>query len=111
MGCSKTATITIYVISIKCPDESVYVPNTFTPNADGNNDILFVRGVNISELYFAVYNRWGEMVFESTDINNVWDGTYRGKKLENGIFVYYLKIKLLSESEGINQSGNISLVN
>jgi len=108
-GCSKTATITIYVISKKCPPESVFVPNTFTPNMDGKNDILYVRGNNIKELYFAVYNRWGEMVFETTDINKGWDGIYDGMKADPAVFAWYLKATCLEGTE-IKRKGNTTLI-
>ena len=108
-GCSKTATVTIYVISNKCPPESVFVPNTFTPNEDGKNDKLFVRGTNISDLYFAVYNRWGQLVFETNDINKGWDGIYNGMKADPAVFAWYLKAKCYSGQE-IKRKGNTTLI-
>ncbi|MES2628686.1 MAG: PKD domain-containing protein [Bacteroidota bacterium] len=62
---------------------SVDVPNAFTPNGDGRNDKLYVRGFGIKKLInFTIYNRWGEVVFETTDINSGWDGSYK-EKLQN----------------------------
>lgn len=108
-GCSKTTYVTIYVISNKCRTEDVYVPNTFTPNNDGHNDILFVRSSVVQELYFAVYNRWGEMVFETTDITKGWDGTYKGMLADPAVFAWYLRAKCVNGDE-LKKKGNTTLI-
>jgi len=54
------------------------VPNAFTPNGDGINDKVFVRGYGINKMTWRIYNRWGEMVFETIDKGQGWDGTYKG---------------------------------
>ncbi len=86
-----------------------FIPDAFSPNGDGNNDKLFVRGNNIQELYFAVYDRWGEKVFETTDKNNGWDGTYKGNQLSGAVFVYYCKGKYTDGLE-FKQKGDVTLV-
>ncbi|OFY86544.1 MAG: hypothetical protein A3F72_08675 [Bacteroidetes bacterium RIFCSPLOWO2_12_FULL_35_15] len=108
-GCIVAATVTIYVISMKCNTEDVFIPNTFTPNNDGQNDILFVRGNELTELYFGVYNRWGEMVFETTDITKGWDGIYKGMKADPAVFAWYLKAKCYNGNE-LKKQGNVTLV-
>lgn len=108
-GCPKTATVTIYVLSMQCDPADVFVPNTFTPNSDGQNDVLYVRGNMISELYFAVYNRWGEMVFETTDQNVGWDGIYKGMKADPAVFAWYLRAKCYNGSE-LKKQGNTTLI-
>ncbi len=108
-GCPKTATITIYVLSMKCNPADVFVPNTFTPNNDGQNDILYVRGNMISELYFAVYNRWGELVFETKDQNVGWDGVYKGMKADPAVFAWYLTAKCYNGDE-LKKQGNTTLI-
>ena len=108
-GCPKIASITVYVLSMKCRTEDVFVPNTFTPNNDGQNDILFVRSNSIQELYFAVYNRWGEMVFETTDITKGWDGTYKGMKADPAVFAWYLRVKCYNGDE-LKKKGNTTLI-
>ena len=85
------------------------IPNIFTPNGDGNNDKLFVRGNNIKELYFAVYDRWGEKVFETTDKNYGWDGSYKGNNLNGNVFVYYCYGKYNDGLE-FKQKGDVTLV-
>jgi gliding motility-associated-like protein len=85
------------------------VPQIFSPNGDGLNDFLHVLGYGLEKVVFIVYNRWGEKVFETTDPNIGWDGTFRGKEAQSGVYVYYMKAAL-STSEIIEQSGDITLV-
>jgi gliding motility-associated-like protein len=87
-GCTTQDLVTIGVVYTPV----VFVPNIFSPNADGNNDVLYVRGQGFRSMSFMVYDRWGERVFESTDKNIGWDGTFRGKKMNPAVFVYYLKV-------------------
>lgn len=88
----------------------VYVPNIFSPNGDGHNDFLFVRGKGIVELQFTIYDRWGEQVFSTTDINVGWDGNSRkGEPLNLAVFVYVVKGKYKNGDE-IDQKGNVTLL-
>ena len=88
-GCKATDTLTVEVNSIT----DIFIPNAFTPNGDGNNDELKIYGdVNtIVYLDFAVFNRWGEKVFESSNANFSWDGTYKGEVIPKGVFIYTMK--------------------
>ncbi len=108
-GCPRSASITIYVMSLQCNINDVFVPNTFTPNDDGHNDILYVRSNSIIELYFAVYNRWGQMVFETTDIHFGWDGVYKGMKADPAVFAWYLRAKCYNGNT-IKKQGNVTLI-
>ena len=68
---------------------SLDVPKAFTPNGDGNNDVVYVKGWGIEELLtFKIFNRWGELVFESHDVNDGWDGTYKGKPQNPDTYVF-----------------------
>lgn len=80
----------------KCGD--VFVPNIFSPNNDNENDLLFVFGNCLKEMYFTVYDRWGERLFETTDQNKGWDGKYRNKEAGTGAYVYYLKGTLTDDT-------------
>lgn len=108
-GCQKIVTVTIYVISMECNEGDVFVPNTFTPNDDGKNDVLYVRSNSIMELYFAVYNRWGQMVFETNDIKKGWDGIYNGMKADPAVFAWYLKAKCYNGNQ-IFKKGNTTII-
>jgi gliding motility-associated-like protein len=87
----------------------LFIPDAFSPNGDGKNDLLFVRGNNIQELYFAIYDRWGEKVFETTDKNNGWDGNYKGKELNGAVFVYYCKGKYI-DGTAFDLKGDITMI-
>ncbi len=89
--CSQDASVRVSVVDFVCGPPSIYVPNAFTPNKDGKNERLFVRGVNVSRLDFKIYNRWGELVFETDDIDRGWDGTYNEKEVDPAVYVYYLE--------------------
>lgn len=108
-GCSKSDTVTIYIVPNECEDNDVFVPNTFTPNGDGENDILYVRSNNLTSLYFAVYNRWGELVFETTDLDKGWDGMYKGMKADPAVFAWYVKGKCFNGKEFFKK-GNVTLI-
>lgn len=90
-GCSYNGSLRIGVYDDQCADPFVFVPTAFTPNNDGNNDHLYVRGPNISTLTFQVFNRWGELVFETNNINQGWDGTFKGKEAPPAVYAYQLK--------------------
>lgn len=108
-GCSNTDTVTIFVLDVTCSDPFIYVPNAFTPNGDGKNDILFVQSDIVADLYFAIYDRWGEKVFETTNILKGWDGKYKGKALDPAVFVYYLKATCINYRI-FEKKGNITLI-
>lgn len=107
--CSKFATITIDVVKLTCNDTFVYIPNAFSPNADGHNDVLFVRSVILNEFYFVVYNHWGQKVFETTDLRTGWDGNFKGKESPNGVYDYYFK-GICVEGELLEKRGNVMLI-
>jgi gliding motility-associated-like protein len=102
----------LVVIKLACGD--LFVPTIFSPNGtgpDANNKLcVFGTASCIEELKFQVFNRWGEVVFETTDIENCWDGNYKDKPANSGIFVYRLYVKLYNNDEPIDISGNTTLV-
>ena len=78
----------------------LYVANLFSPNGDGNNDILMPQaGRGVSEiLVFRIYDRWGEMVFEAIDMpandpRTGWDGTFQGQPMNSAVFGWYLEVE------------------
>lgn len=81
-GCKTSDQVTLYF------DAMLYVPNAFTPNGDGHNQTFGVEGGNVNEFTLYVFNRWGELVFESHDINGRWDGTYDGKQSPMDVYVW-----------------------
>lgn len=107
--CSKVVEVTVEAYTEGCLDKDVFVPNTFTPNKDRQNDTLFVRGLKVTEVYFAIYNRWGELVFETTDVRNGWDGSYKGRDADVGVFGWYLKARCVNGEERFKK-GNVTLI-
>ncbi|HXC03540.1 MAG TPA: gliding motility-associated C-terminal domain-containing protein [Bacteroidia bacterium] len=91
----------------ECPE--IYVPNTFTPNGDGMNELECVYGGCVEQVDFSIYNRWGEKVFESKDLKQCWDGTYAGKPMNSGVFVFYLTATL-TDGRKVKQKGTINLI-
>ncbi len=108
-GCNKTDSVVINVIDINCREPYIFVPNAFTPNGDNNNDVLYVRSSVFESMSFSVFDRWGEKVFETTNINNGWDGKYKGKLCEPGVFVYYLEGTCLNQKT-FSKKGNVTLI-
>lgn len=91
-GC--TDTVVVDVTSSLMSDENIWLPNAFTPNSDGKNDIYEAVGNHpCEELTFYVFNRWGELIYELTASHITWNGFYDGKLIEQGVYVYMLKGK------------------
>jgi gliding motility-associated-like protein len=87
-----------------------FIPNTFTPNGDGKNDIFRVRGPQYTKFYLAVYNRWGQMVYETTNPNDGWDGIYNGMPADPGVFGYYVRAACGEGKEETFKKGNVTLI-
>lgn len=109
-GCSAVSSITIDVNETECGEPFIYLPNAFTPNGDGNgNDVLYLRGLNLSEIHLSIYNRWGQQVFETRDQSYGWDGTFDGKPVVPDVYGYYLRVKC-SNGEKYFKKGNITVL-
>lgn len=103
-GCVARDSVTVYV---KFRDV-VAVPNAFTPNGAINNK-LHVLGIGITSIDFKIFNRYGQLVFMTTNIEDGWDGTFDGKPLNQGVFVYSLKYTLIDGNSG-EKKGNVTLI-
>lgn len=103
-GCEATSIQTLCVLA----DEPVFIPDIFSPNGDGNNDILFVRGHGIDKIDFKIYNRWGEMVFSTMSADQGWDGRYRGQPAASGNYFYSFRAS--TGDVVIEKNGEIALV-
>ncbi|MDG2226525.1 MAG: gliding motility-associated C-terminal domain-containing protein [Flavobacteriales bacterium] len=106
-NCQDTACQTVEVIE---EVESVIgIPTAFSPNNDSHNDVLYVRGSGIESFTLMIYNRYGEKVFETNDLANGWDGTYKGELQNTGVFAYYLEYEYVNGDKN-SLKGNITLV-
>jgi len=107
--CSKQDTVLVKAYEFLCEEPYLYVPNAFSPNGDGENDVLYVRGALIKEMEFRIYDRWGELLFESFDRSSGWNGEFRGKQMDPDTYDYYLRVTCLDDVENIVK-GNITLL-
>jgi len=117
---TETTTYTLYVIdefvqesydtvTVEVMYCDIFIPNIFSPNGDGQNDVLYVRGQGIEQLTFVIYNRWGQKVFETKDPNHGWDGTINGKPAETGVYVYHVNA-VLHDGMTVSRHGDVTLV-
>jgi gliding motility-associated-like protein len=98
-----------FIIRVR-PETRIRVPTTFTPNGDGNNDIVYVKGWGIKDLIsFQIYNRWGELVFESTELSVGWNGFYKDVLQNNDIYTYKVKATDFYGG-GMEAEGHINLM-
>lgn len=88
-------------------EDELSIPNVFTPNQDGTNDLYMVNGKGITEYNIVIVNRWGNVVFESNDITDSWDGTSNGKPCVEGVYFYSIKAKSLTQE--YDKQGHITL--
>ncbi|NVO03607.1 MAG: CotH kinase family protein [Bacteroidetes bacterium] len=104
-GCKDTASLTVSITN-DCPE--IYIPNGFSPNGDNNNDVYFIYGT-IAKFELVIYNRWGQEIFKTNDQTIGWDGTYKGEKLQSGVYAYKVS---LTDYKGIVtlKTGNITLM-
>ena len=109
-GTGRTGSDTVLVI-VENSCAEVYVPTIFSPNGEGpiENENLCVFGECIAELNLRIFNRWGEMVFETTEQSKCWDGTFNGVSAMTGNYVYTIYVKL-TDGNVIEESGNVTLV-
>ena len=112
-NCAKSDSITIEVKELTCGPPDVFIPNAFSPNNDGNNDTLIVRGKYISSenFEFKIFDRLGNIVFKTNNQYKGWSGDFleSNKKCDPGVFVYYLKLDCL-DGQKFFKKGNITLL-
>lgn len=102
-GCVRTDTIEI---GNACP---WFIPNAFTPNGDGLNDIFKPITDGNQEFTFTIFNRWGQLVFQTSNPNDGWDGTYEGQEEEMGVYVYELRT-VFTNGRVKTAQGNVTLI-
>jgi len=105
-GCTDSACL---IIHVEIPCDELFVPSAFSPNNDGHNERVCLRGNCVQTFNFAIYNRWGEKVFETSDQKLCWDGTYQGKLENTAVFVYTLDVTRTS-GEKVSRKGTINLI-
>lgn len=86
----------------------IVVPNIFTPDNDGINDVFYIKAIGVKEYDLQIFNRWGNLVFTSNSPNVIWDGRSDGKLMEEG--VYFYKLNASSNTKEYHYQGNITLI-
>ena len=96
-GCTDSA----YDYVIVQPYSTIYFPNTFTPNGDWHNDVYKILGTGINAFNIKIFDRWGKMIYTSSDMNAGWDGKYEGRKVQQGVYTYSVYYKDALKKEHI----------
>jgi gliding motility-associated-like protein len=110
--CSNVGSIEVLVV---CKEGNLFIPNTFSPNGDGSNEIFYPRGKGLYNVrVLRIFNRWGEVVFEKRDFaandpTAGWNGTYKGKKAQADVYVYQAEV-ICENGDLIKLNGNIALI-
>ena len=104
-GCLDTLSQSVQTYVIPLFD----VPNAFSPNGDGINDVIYVQGFGISSIKWNIYNRWGTLVFTSTNISNGWDGRYKGVPQPQDVYQYALEVQM-TNGDVFTKKGDITLL-
>lgn len=108
--CPNKKPITVFVRQAPCIDGRIFIPNAFTPNSDGNNDIFRVRSsIEISDFKLAVYDRWGEPMFQTFNIDEGWDGTFKGITQSPSVYGWYAE-GVCPNGEPFFLKGNVTLI-
>ncbi len=92
------------------PEHTLFAPNAFTPNYDGKNDFFQFKGIGIDKISFQIYNRWGQIVYEGKDIDDVWDGKYKNKIVPPGVFTFLAKYTTIYNPNTQFKKGFVTVV-
>lgn len=92
------------------PEYTLYVPNGFTPNGDGLNDVFRAKGIGITEYRLMIFNRWGQKLFESNNIDIGWDGTYNGEKVQNDVYTYLIVYRDITGPNTKAKKGVVAII-
>jgi gliding motility-associated-like protein len=86
------------------------IPTAFSPNNDGVNDLFRPLNKNLNKIVFQVFNRWGEKIYETDVIGDGWDGTFKGRKQDLGVYAWQAEYQLTGQTKTLSISGNVTLV-
>ncbi len=110
VGCHHVDSVSVDCRIVDCGKESIFIPNAFTPNGDGRNDRLCIRHSDpVMEFYIAIFTRWGELLYESRDITQCWDGRYNGNECLPDVYYYTCRYTCV-EGKRSERKGDITLI-
>ncbi|MBS1564299.1 MAG: gliding motility-associated C-terminal domain-containing protein, partial [Bacteroidetes bacterium] len=111
-NCVSSRTVTLITL---CNNKNFFIPNTFSPNRDGVNDVFYPRGTGIDRIQaLRIFNRWGELMYEkrlfpANDPTSGWDGTYKGKPANSDTYIYMIDI-ICDNATIITYKGDVTLI-
>jgi gliding motility-associated-like protein len=105
-GCYDTAMVTVEVR----PEDRFFIPNTFTPNGNGLNDIFMPAILGAEDYHFMIFDRWGELIFETHDVNVGWDGRYKGNKCQEDVYVWRITYTDVVDDSSRKMIGHVNLI-
>ncbi|MBI3512172.1 MAG: PKD domain-containing protein [Bacteroidetes bacterium] len=105
-GCSDVDTVQVEVT----PENRFFIPNTFTPNGDGLNDIFMPVILGAEGYHFMIFDRWGELIFETRDTNVGWDGRYKGNKCQEDVYVWKVDYVNVVDESSQKLIGHVNLI-
>jgi len=108
-GCIASDSVTILAEDMPCGEVDFYIPNIFSPNGDLENDVLMVRSNFVESMSWYIYDRFGEKVFESKDVNLGWDGEFQGQPVQSGVYFWHIKTTMI-DGTVIEREGNVTVV-
>ena len=88
----------------------VYVPNTFIPDGDRLNEVFSASLIGVQSVEIEIFNRWGQLIFTSTDLDFEWDGTFRGRQVQNGTYVWKLVVLPEGKVDKEIYTGHVNLL-
>ncbi|MBN8677080.1 MAG: gliding motility-associated C-terminal domain-containing protein [Chitinophagales bacterium] len=110
-GCRKTGSVTVRVPPPICAEPLIFFPTGFSPNGDGENDVLQMESsLVITKVYWAVYNRWGERIFEADSLDDFWDGMYKGQPQPAETYGFFLRVQCEEGQPEFIKKGNVTLL-
>ncbi|MES2592519.1 MAG: gliding motility-associated C-terminal domain-containing protein [Bacteroidota bacterium] len=105
-GCSDNDTVSVFVNQ---KDEVLYIPNSFSPNENDLNDLFCVYGYSIKKINIKIYDRWGQLVFQTSDMQQGWDGKHKGVNVEGGVYVYAVSCEWMS-GDHVRRNGIVTVL-
>ena len=108
LGCTDTIIQELIVY----PEVLIYAPNTFTPDGDEHNQDwrIYMEGIDVYDFELLIFNRWGEVIWESHDITVPWDGTYNGKPVKQGVYTWVVRTKDMLNDAKYTYDGHINVI-
>jgi gliding motility-associated-like protein len=89
--------------------DEIFIPNSFTPNGDGRNELFKAYGNIIAGINMKIFNQWGQLIYETSDVQSGWDGRHKGRLQPMGVYVYAIRIKL-NNGEEVLRKGTVNLL-